>query len=159
MRTESIQSSRSILKSFQLPLATLCLITLALLAVAHANAAVGLLSFTATPQADGAILVRWETATELSTLAFELFRTEAEIPMPWDETPIRVEPARGDGITGAVYTYRDTAVIRDGAYYYWLQERTQGGGIGGQFGPIRAVGGQPPTTVRRYLPLAPVKGR
>jgi hypothetical protein len=141
------------MKIYQLPLVILCLLA-ALLPVAAASASVGLLDFRATRQPDGSILVRWETATELSTAAFELFRTEATTPPPWGGTPIHVEPARGDGVTGAVYTYRDTAVISGDTYYYWLQERTQGGGAGGQFGPVRAA-----MPVGRYLPLTLVKGR
>ena len=86
--------------------AILCLLALALLAGVRANASVGLLDFTATLQTDGSILVRWETSTELNTGSFEIFRAETAEP-PWGGTPIHVEPARGDGVTGAVYTYLD----------------------------------------------------
>jgi hypothetical protein len=138
-----------------LTLTTVCLLAIASLLAGRASrvgAYVSLIDFRATPQPNGSILVRWETAVELNTLSFELFRTKTDSPAPWDGSPIAIKPATGDGVTGAVYTYDDTDVTPAVTYYYWLQERMIEGSIGGRFGPVRA-GDMPPTAGVRYLPL------
>ena len=86
------------------------------------RAAVGLIDMSATAQADGTILVEWETATELNTEAFNLYRAQASTG-PWD-TIVDTQAAQGDGTTGATYTFEDTD-IEVGAtrtYYYLLED-------------------------------------
>jgi hypothetical protein len=85
-----------------------------------ARAAVTLVDMTATAQSDGTILVKWETATELNTLAFRLYRAPVSIG-PWD-TIVNTQAAQGDGISGAVYAFADHGVEVGKVYYYLLEE-------------------------------------
>lgn len=114
-----------------------------------AFAAVGLIRFEAVPQADASIVVAWETASELSTMAFRLYSATAEAG-PWD-TPIDLQPARGDAVTGATYSYRDTQVAPGIRYYYLLEELTQAG-AGQRFGPVSAEIGLPPEPTSTSTP-------
>jgi hypothetical protein len=82
------------------------------------HAAVTLLYFTAEPQPD-AILLRWETASELNSSAFRIYRALAATG-PWD-TWIHQQPAVGD-LVGATYQYRDLDVMPGITYYYLLEE-------------------------------------
>ena len=84
------------------------------------RAAVTLVDMTATAQSDGTILVEWETATELDTAAFNLYRAEASNG-PWD-TLVDTQPAQGDGQTGASYSFSDDSVEAGKTYYYLLEE-------------------------------------
>jgi hypothetical protein len=90
-----------------------------------ATAAVVLLYFRATPGSDK-ILVEWETATELETSGFNLYRSQdsGSKGKPVGDT----FPARGDGITGAKYSYPDADIIQDVRYYYTLEEIPLGEG-------------------------------
>ena len=112
---------------------------------------IGLLRFEAAPQADASILVVWETASELNTVAFSLYRATTEAG-PWD-TPIDRQPARGDAVTGASYLYRDTQVTPGIRYYYLLEELTQAG-AGQRFGPVSARIGLPPEPTSTPTPTA-----
>ena len=60
-----------------------------------------LLYFRATPQNDNAILLEWETATELDTVAFNLYRSQDPASLG---QLLAVRPAQGDGLTGAAYS-------------------------------------------------------
>jgi hypothetical protein len=96
---------------------------LMLLAVAPpyaGRAAVTLVDMNATAQANSTILVAWETATELNTAAFSLYRAEAANG-PWD-TVVNTQPAQGNGAAGATYGFVDTDVEVGTRYYYLLEE-------------------------------------
>ncbi|MCU0500807.1 MAG: hypothetical protein MUC51_03405 [Anaerolineae bacterium] len=90
-----------------------------------ARAAVTLVDMTATAQSDGTILVEWETATELGTAAFNLYRAEASNG-PWD-MPVDTQPAQGDGQNGASYSFSDDDVTAGKTYYYLLEELDNSG--------------------------------
>lgn len=112
--------------------------------VFDARAAVDLVSFEATPQVDGWILVTWETETELNTVAFNLYRSESA--GGHGDQPVKSLPARGDRVTGAEYSYEDTDVTPNVRYYYYLVEMIQAG-PGQRFGPVNAgIGLQPEPT-------------
>jgi len=114
-----------------------------------ARATVVLVDMTATAQADGTILVEWETATELDIAAFRLYRASTASG-PWTEDRIVDEqPAQGDGTTGATYTFTDTDV-RAGQTYYYLLEAVDTSGT-----PTKLVEFIRSATVSRliYLPL------
>ena len=86
------------------------------------RAAVTLVGMTATAQTDGTILVEWETATELQTASFRLYRGLAASG-PWTEDKIVDEQAaQGDGTTGATYVFSDDGVEAGKTYYYLLEE-------------------------------------
>jgi hypothetical protein len=69
----------------------------------------------------GGVLVQWATAAEIDNAGFNLHRAEDEggpyIPI----TPALI-PARGDPAAGAVYSYRDTAVVEGVTYFYKLED-------------------------------------
>jgi hypothetical protein len=85
-----------------------------------ARAAVVLIDMNATAQVDGTILVKWETATELNTIAFRLYRAQTSSG-PWN-TWVNMQPAQGDGMTGAMYIFTDQNVEPGTTYYYLLEE-------------------------------------
>lgn len=92
----------------------------------HAAASVHLLYFRATA-GNNSILLEWETATEQGIVAFNLYRSE--------DSGSRGQqigdtfPAKGDDITGAVYSYLDTDVMPGVRYYYSLEKVAASGGL------------------------------
>jgi len=84
------------------------------------RAAIELKSFTATAQANGTILVRWVTGTELNTLGFRVYRSLAATG-PW-LTVVHEEDARSDGEADTVYEFVDAEVTAGKTYYYLLEE-------------------------------------
>jgi hypothetical protein len=120
-----------------------------------AIAAVVLISFEATPQADYSVLITWETASETNMFGFYVQRAPYVTPEITACTKIpnlnRVSPlvpAEGD-IVGAVYTYTDTSVAAGATYYYCL-EAVENGGSFELHGPVSATLPLPFST---YLPL------
>ena len=91
----------------------------------HAAASVHLLYFRATASNDS-ILLEWGTATEQGIVAFNLYRSV--------DSGSRGQqigdsfPSKGDNITGAKYSYLDTAVVPGVRYYYSLEEIDSSGG-------------------------------
>jgi len=92
-----------------------------------ALAVVNLLYFEATAQPEsGRILVAWETATEMDTTGFELYRAESASPASWGD-PVFLATAMGDTFTGAIYEYVDLNVVAGVIYHYQLKEITSSG--------------------------------
>ncbi|MFH1636539.1 MAG: hypothetical protein ABIG63_21365, partial [Chloroflexota bacterium] len=107
-----------------------------------AQAAIELVSFTAT-QSDGQVLIEWETATEFNNAGFFIVRsTEAEGEYteisPWID-------ALGDGVTGGVYDYTDTAVTNGVTYFYKLKTIGIDQSVE-YYGPVSATPGMPTST-------------
>ena len=88
-------------------------------------ASVGLVYFKAEPHSGNTILLTWETATELGTVGFRVYRSQTPTPASWGE-PITAPPAQGNAVTGGQYAYEDT-VTPGVMYYYLLREVTSGG--------------------------------
>lgn len=118
----------------------LCLRLLFAFAVAKAfavlplDAAVTLVSFTASPQGQ-AIVVNWETASEVNMLGFYLWRSTEE-----GGSYSRISdliPAQGD-IVGATYRFVDNAVEPGQTYFYKL-EAVETTGASQFYGPISAT--------------------
>ncbi len=67
------------------------------------------------------IQIEWDTATELETAGFNLYRSPTA-----DGEFVRINdkliPSQGDGLTGAAYTYRDQSVSGGDTFYYLLEE-------------------------------------
>lgn len=67
------------------------------------------------------IQIEWDTATELETAGFNLYRSPSA-----DGEFIRINdkliPSQGDGLTGAAYTYDDQSVVGGETFYYLLEE-------------------------------------
>jgi hypothetical protein len=78
-----------------------------------------LLSFTAIPSG-GAILVEWETLSEVYTLGFDLYRSEST-QGPLAQLNESLIPAKSAGaLAGALYDWLDESVEPGTTYYYWL---------------------------------------
>jgi hypothetical protein len=72
------------------------------------------------------VVVTWETASEVNTAGFLLYRSESPDGhfLLLTETPI---PARGDPLVGDSYSYEDREVARGQRYFYQLEEVERGG--------------------------------
>jgi hypothetical protein len=114
---------------------------------------VELLYFEATPTDEGAILLEWETASEINNAGFYLYRTEAVestvVRLNEEMIPSQVPP--GSPI-GAYYSWLDETVVEGVTYFYWLEEvNVQGGAT--EVG--QASAGLPTVSAYRvYLPVA-----
>lgn len=85
-----------------------------------APTAVDLISFTATPVSN-TIVVAWQTANELSSLGFNLYRAPESNAI---ETKLNATliPAQSPGsTTGAAYTHIDSTANPGETYRYWLE--------------------------------------
>lgn len=96
--------------------------------------AVTLVSFIAS-LAEGAVLLEWETVTEIDNLGFNLYRTESSTG-----TRIRLNesliPGQSPGsMLGDTYGFRDETVTEGVVYYYWLEDVDFYGG-GALHGPL-----------------------
>ncbi len=108
-------------------------------------------SFTATPT-DTAIGLVWETANEIDTLGFNVYRA-ASLDGPLTQLNNSLIPCQSSGSPmGAVYTYLDETVAPGIMTYYWL-EAVDVSGAATRHGPVSAVV-QSGTRHRIYLPLA-----
>ncbi|RLC75507.1 MAG: hypothetical protein DRI61_14775 [Chloroflexi bacterium] len=103
-------------------------------------AAVTLVSFTATPEGQ-AVVLRWETASEVNMLGFYIRRSDAE---GGDYQRISdLIPAEGD-IVGATYQFTDMTVEPGRTYFYTL-EAVEVTGATEFYGPVSATVPQAPT--------------
>ena len=85
--------------------------------------AISLASFTASV-ADGCIDIFWETATEVDTVGFQLWRSESKNGV-YELVPYSYTRSKSVTETrGAAYAFRDCSVVLDGTtdYYYKLEE-------------------------------------
>lgn len=99
--------------------------------------AVTLSRFAAT-LSDRAILLEWETASEIDALGFHLYRSEsAEGELV--RLNLALIPAQNSGTpTGAVYTWRDQDVAAGVDYFCWL-EAVDVYGLATRHGPVSAT--------------------
>lgn len=84
--------------------------------------AVELLDFSATARKN-AILLSWETASELNTLGFNLYRSKSpdgKRKLLNSELILTLDGP--GGVSGATYSYKDRTARPGIAYYYWLEE-------------------------------------
>jgi hypothetical protein len=111
--------------------------------------AVTLVSFTAAPQAGG-ILIAWETAMEIDTVGFNLYRAQSPSG-DWVRLNSTLIPSRSPGsIFGATYTWLDENV-QDGITYYYKLEDVEVSGQSALHGPITAQTGNPTAVILRTL--------
>jgi hypothetical protein len=82
----------------------------------------------------GEVVVEWTTASELSTLGFNLYRSDL-----MDGTYIQINneliPASPDPLTGGKYSYIDAQVHPGSTYYYELEDVDFDGNTS-RYGPI-----------------------
>ncbi len=73
-----------------------------------------------------AVVLEWETASEVGTLGFFIYR--AENPEgPFTRLNTEPIPVQDGTLTGAKYTYRDTTTRWGHRYYYQLESLEQDG--------------------------------
>ncbi len=85
-----------------------------------ATTAVELVSFTARGR-DGAILLEWETASELNNLGFHLYRARSEWG-PYERITAAAIPGLGSSPVGARYRYEDRGLNNGERYFYKLED-------------------------------------
>jgi len=78
--------------------------------------------------------VDWQTASEVNTAGFLLYRADSA-PGPGEKITPNLIPVQGDALTGGDYHYSDGSVQPGRTYYYWLEEVETGGGSN-RHGPI-----------------------
>ncbi len=80
-----------------------------------------LISFDAVNEDEG-VMLRWETATELDNLGFNLFRAEELDGPKTSVNPVLIPSASPGSMAGSVYEYLDTEIEAGLTYYYWLED-------------------------------------
>jgi hypothetical protein len=85
-----------------------------------ATTAVELVAFEAIPQ-NGAVELRWETASELDNLGFNLYRA-LEAEGPYERITASLIPGLGSSPVGAAYSYRDVGLDNGTTYFYRLED-------------------------------------
>ncbi len=81
---------------------------------------VELSSFTACGE-DSAVLLEWETASELDNMGFHLYRSLSEAG-PWTRITSSLIPGLGSSPIGARYSYTDAGLTNGVTYYYQLED-------------------------------------
>ena len=109
---------------------------------------ISLASFTAAPLARG-VLLTWETASELDTAGFNLWRGDAA-DGPYARVNAALIPAVGGPTWSASYTFTD-ATVADRATYYYKLEEIDVYGLSAFHGPTAVTVGM--AQGWRYLPL------
>lgn len=84
-----------------------------------------------------AILVEWSTASELSTVGFNIYRSENK-DGPYAKVNQALIPASTDPLGGGDYSYRDTTVTAGITYFYQLED-VDSNGNNEKYGPIQVV--------------------
>lgn len=90
-----------------------------------------------------AILVEWSTASELSTVGFNIYRSTTK-EGEYKKVNQTLIPASTDPLGGGDYSYRDTTVAAGATYFYQLED-VDSSGASERYGPIQVVarrGGQ-----------------
>jgi len=96
--------------------------------------AITLLDFTATPGSDG-VTVTWQTGTEIDNAGFNLYRA-TDPAGPYTRVNPALIPAKGQAVSGAGYSYLDTAAVETGAIIYYKLEDIDTSGVSTFHGPV-----------------------
>jgi len=73
------------------------------------------------------IIISWETASEVNTQGFNLFRSVASADGPFVQVNSELILARGDPLIGDSYQFRDQGVDPGRSYVYQIEEVELGG--------------------------------
>jgi hypothetical protein len=116
----------------------------------EAQTVIELIAFTATANGNGSVTLAWETATEIDTAGFNLYRS-ASPNGPYVQVNGLLIGAQGAFGGGASYTYADDPGT--GTWYYRLVD-VDTSGRETTHGPASVtVGGQTQTQYRLWLPI------
>jgi len=96
--------------------------------------AIKLISFTATP-GRGTVTLAWETAVEIDTAGFNLYRATAE-DGPYIRINDALVPAEGDAVSGTSYSFVDEPGY--GLFYYTLED-VDDYGVSTLHGPVEVM--------------------
>jgi hypothetical protein len=112
---------------------------------AEGPTAVTLSAFTAAWSGDD-VVVAWETAMEIDTVGFNVWRSETH-----DSGYVRVNttliPSASPGsVWGSAYSYADSGVTPGTTYYYKLEE-LEVGGARNWYGPVSTDNGNPTSVI------------
>jgi len=97
---------------------------------------VDLVSFEASGS-NGAVTLRWETATELDNLGFHVYRASSETG-PYARMTTRLIPGLGSSPEGARYQYVDSG-LENGTTYFYKLEDVETTGTTELHGPVSAT--------------------
>lgn len=70
----------------------------------------------------GGVIVTWETASEVNTMGFNLYRSEGATQAPVERVNAELIPAEGDPLAGASYRVEDREVRAGRIYSYQIEE-------------------------------------
>lgn len=73
------------------------------------------------------VTITWETATEVNTMGFNVYRTESPTESDFEQVNDELIPAKGDPLTGATYEVKDDRVKPGHLYFYQVEEVEWGG--------------------------------
>lgn len=107
------------------------LFTNGVIAPSGESTAIELVSFTAEVGADGTVTQTWETATEVDSAGFNLYRSRRKNGV-YKKINNALIPAKGDVVSGASYRFVDKPC--KGTFYYKLEE-VDSNGISTMHGP------------------------
>ena len=86
---------------------------------------------------DSDVLIQWNTASEVETVGFNLYRSDVE-EGPFEQINPVLIPASSDPFTGSSYTYKDHDTVAGNTYYYKLEDVDKDGNITAH-GPIEVT--------------------
>lgn len=108
--------------------------------------------FEAAPAVGGGIAVAWETASEIGTAGYHLWRSDRQ-DTGYGRITAALLPARGGPTHGAAYTFTDRHTLPGRVYYYRLEEVALSGlsAFYGPTGPVIGLAHGP--VFRAFLPI------
>ncbi len=112
--------------------------------------AVILASFTATPTSR-ALLIEWETVSEIDNLGFNLYRATSVDGPPSQLNAVLIPSKAPGSPVGATYQFVDDSVDPGVTYYYWL-DAVDLHYAATRHGPVPATA-EPDTLYRMFLPV------
>jgi len=86
---------------------------------------------------DSEVMIQWDTASEVDTAGFNLYRSEVE-EGPFEKINNELVPASSDPYAGSNYSYRDKDVEAGINYFYQLEDVDKKGNIT-THGPIEVM--------------------
>lgn len=100
--------------------------------------------------------IRWETASELTTLGFNVWRNTADSG-PQDKLNGSLIAAHPGSAQGYLYSYLDTTAAENTPYYYWLED-IDTGNVSNFTGPISVLCQAPTAVTLETIEANPVAG-